>query len=76
VGFLVALWALWILCGILAYGITLGYFYGEFPENLAYDQIVSKRSRLAITMAAAGPSGLLVSYFGSGRVRHGLRFRA
>jgi hypothetical protein len=57
---------LWIACGINNWGITLGYFCGEFPRQ-------SRRSNygIAALMAIGGPFGTMISALLSNFAEHG-----
>ncbi len=70
-------WALlavfWAICGVVAYGLTLGYFQREFV-------ILGEKTRpgnvvLAVLMCLIGPMGLAVAFFSSGFGHHGFRWR-
>ena len=61
----------WISCGVLAYGLTLGDFEGQY-QRPAFDHRV-----IAGFMAFFGPFGLLAAVFSiitGGGFRHGLRW--
>ena len=64
---------IWVICGILAYGITFGYFQRKFP-------LLAKRSYMedagfATIIGIFGVVGLLLSVCLSGFCRYGLKFR-
>jgi len=61
----------WVVCGILAYGIEMGYLWGEF--NLL-SELWRSFIVLSIFMGVCGPIGLIVSLSLSGFGRHGLKF--
>lgn len=48
---------IWIVSGILTYGLLVGHFQGKYP-TLAYDNRISDRV-FAFIMCLAGPLGLL-----------------
>lgn len=63
----------WAVCGILAYGLTLGYFQREFVvlgEKTRAGNVV-----LALLMFLIGPIGLIVAFLSSGFGHHGFRWR-
>lgn len=63
----------WIICGVLAYGLTFGYFQREYPY------VAEKNRALYISfslfVAAAGPIGLGVAIVKSDFAKHGLKYR-
>lgn len=59
--------AAWIVCGVLAYGITFADFQAKAPEQGHHE--------FAIVMASGGPVGLLVSLVASDYAKHGLQWR-
>lgn len=63
----------WIICGFLAYGITLACF--QRSRTLTAKDYFYTDSSFAVLMALNGPVGLLVSFFLSGFARHGLMYR-
>lgn len=63
----------WIVCGVLAYGLTFAYFQDNWPA-LAWSHRVGDRV-IASTFFLMGPGGLFVAFVGS-RCRYGLRYRA
>ena len=62
----------WLICSVLAYGITLGYFLGKFKNNSMEDKGIYVL--IAILYALLGPVGVFLSYFMSGFAEHGLKF--
>ena len=64
---------IWIVCGILGYGITLAYFQRKYPMTAqeAYEADCGFSAAIAIT----GPLGLIVALASSGWVRHGFQWR-
>lgn len=62
----------WIACGVLAYGITYGYFQREFP-TIAYES-QKDDSAMALVFGALGPFGVLLSFVLSGFAKHGLKW--
>lgn len=74
----------WFGCGFLAYGITLAHFQGYYIDkffingNLLdwYEHMFLKEDKItALVIALAGPIGLGVAYFLSGRAKYGLRYK-
>lgn len=59
--------AAWIMCGALNWGITLGYFCGEFPTHLH-----RRHYGIAGFMALMGPLGTVVTTLLSNFWQHGL----
>jgi hypothetical protein len=57
---------LWAACGVFNWGVTIGYFSGEFPN-------IPHRSHYGIAAftAAAGPVGTISSFFMSNLYQHG-----
>lgn len=64
---------IWIICGILTYGIHFGYFQRKYPE-LA-EKNYKKDMGDAILFGLTGPIGLCVSFLESGMAEHGLKFK-
>lgn len=62
--------AAWIACGVVAYGITLGYFRHEYPQP---DE--KGHEGIASLMALVGPIGLIVSVVNSDIAKHGMKFK-
>ena len=62
--------AFWIVCGILGYGATIGYFENEYPT------VPGGNEPFAVVVAAGGPLGLLVAWVMSGGFRHGFQWRS
>lgn len=60
----------WVLCGVLAYGITFGYFTREYPRSNPREHIA-----ISVVMAVSGPFGLVNSIICSRLVEHGIRYR-
>lgn len=65
----------WIVCGILAYGITYGYFHREYPLINHEKDIKRTTFFISIVQAMAGPIGLVVSIFSSKFIKHGMKFK-
>jgi hypothetical protein len=63
----------WIICGILAYGLTLGYFQREYP--VIADADYAGDAGRALVFGCAGPLGLMIALPCSGFGRHGLMWR-
>lgn len=73
-GWLLAIIALWIVCGVVAYGGTLAYWWRAFPgehNNLKWrtDQ------GYALFIAGFGPLGLWISGLMSGFFYYGFLYR-
>lgn len=64
---------MWLLCGILAMGVTIGYFQNEYPLSAAgnYDGDL----RLGMVYMVFGPIGLFAAFFQSRFAVHGLQYR-
>ncbi len=62
--------AVWILCGVIAYGRTFAHFQRKYPTLAA--EYVDEDQIFALAMAAIGPFGLLISLIMG---RHGMMFR-
>lgn len=60
----------WLICGVLTFGITLAYFTREYPGLTDRGDVV-----FALCLSVIGPLGLLVSVLMSGGVKHGLCFK-
>jgi len=61
----------WIACGVLSYGITVGYFVNKFMV-LRED---GGTYRLAVGLALLGPISLPIIFFLSEKIKYGIRFR-
>ena len=63
----------WIICGVLAYGITFGHFHRNHPSiaEKNYRQNMS----FSVGIGLIGPIGLIVIFFHSGFAEHGLKFK-
>lgn len=59
----------WIVCGLLAYGITYGYLATEIPLLDLLNRAI------AGFVGIIGPVGLVISFIGSRGCRHGLMYR-
>ena len=70
---LIVLLLAWIPCGVLAYGLTLGFFQNRFA-SIAYKKRTADQV-LAATYAILGPIGLFVAALGSRFGAYGLRWR-
>lgn len=62
----------WLICGILAYGLTFAYFQRRWP-TLAEEGYWSDFS-LALLMGAIGPFGIGMNLL-MGRVRYGFKWK-
>ncbi|KKN17815.1 hypothetical protein LCGC14_0961970 [marine sediment metagenome] len=60
----------WVLCGFLAYGLTLAHFQRIYPELADRDREVDRHR--AFFMAFTGPIGLITALILS---RHGFMWR-
>lgn len=69
----IAVAAIWIVCGVLAYGLAFAHYQGEFA--LSAEKRVSTDQAFAWIMATLGPVGLLTELC-SGGTAHGLKFRS
>ncbi len=63
----------WLVCGILGYGITFGDMQGSFP-TIAEDGY-RRHFTFAVFIGLLGPAGLIVSFFMSSFVEHGLKWK-
>lgn len=54
--------AAWFGCGFLAYGLTLAYFWREYPINAEHRRGV--HHAFAALMFVSGPFGLFTALFG------------
>ena len=61
---------IYIVCGILAYGLTFAYFQRKWPEQAELRR--EGDAMLALQTALAGPIGLMVAAKG---FKYGLLFR-
>lgn len=63
---------LWTICGIFAYGLTLGYMRNKYMEygKLFYWSDVE----FSLEIALFGPIGLIYAYFKSEKGKYGLKF--
>jgi hypothetical protein len=64
---------IWILCGILAYGIMFADSQRRYPL-LANDDYREDMAN-SVLLGLFGPIGLLTALFSSGFARYGLKFR-
>ena len=62
-----------VFCGILAYGMSLGFLKKEYPEKEEEDKI--KDIVFSIFFGLCGIGGLIGVYFGSKLGKHGFRFK-
>ena len=83
-----AIIAAWLGCGVVAYGLTIAYFAGEFVtlyepghykyEPLSEEYIAGKwrnLRRLALFTASIGPIGAGIAFLMSSCGKYGLRFQ-
>jgi ABC-type transporter Mla maintaining outer membrane lipid asymmetry permease subunit MlaE len=63
----------WVVCGVMAYGITFGHFQNRWPElaEKERDIDIARAKSIAVT----GPIGLVVSFFASGCCHWGFKWR-
>lgn len=68
---------LWICCGIVAFGVTHGYFCGAYPSGskTALDYDCADNRHFAAAFALGGPISLVISYVVGGFAAHGMRFK-
>ncbi len=71
-GLALAVLLVWLICGILAYGLTFAYFQRQYP-TLAETEYESD-FRFALSAGMAGPIGLGVCLL-SGDWRHGFKWK-
>lgn len=69
---LIAIIAIWIVCGILAYGLTFAYFQREFP--LSSDTGYCGDCGVALLMCLLGLIGLII-HLVLGNCKHGFKWR-
>lgn len=62
----------WLGCGVLAYGLTYGYFMRHWRRD-AYDRRY-EHIPLAVAVGLMGPLGVTVAYLMGERAHHGLLF--
>lgn len=62
---------IWILCGVLSYGISLAYFQRQYP-SLA-KECYREDVRDSLVMSSIGPFGLLSTLLVFG-TKHGVMF--
>lgn len=60
--FLLVFLIVWVLCGWLAYGFTLGFWSTAYPEQTYNDRGVKTDTSICIGAALMGPIGLLVNF--------------
>lgn len=64
-----AFFLVWAVCGVLAYGITLAYFQGQYPR------VRDKGDWYAgLVPGLAGPIGLFIAVLFSQGCKHGIKF--
>jgi len=65
----------WVVCGLWTYGISLAYFWREWPtlHDVPSEWRVSRN--VAIFVSLFGLVGLIVLFFSSRFMRHGFLFR-
>lgn len=64
---------LYVVCGVLAYGLCLAYFQRNWP-SLAKEEF-KKDSHKALRLSAFGFFGIAVAFIGSEGCRCGLMYR-
>ena len=64
---------IWVICGILAYGISFAHWQREYP-TLA-ESSYREDMGFSILWIPLGPLGLIITYFLSGFAEHGLKFK-
>lgn len=62
----------WIMCGVLAFGLTLAHFENQFPQFAYKDR--RGNLTLAFAILVGGPLGLISALLGGG-IKYGLRFK-
>lgn len=62
--------SLWILCGVLAYGISFAYWQRKCPASEWRED-----SAFSFLYACFGPIGLSVAFVASGYAQYGLLYR-
>jgi len=68
---LILLLAVWVICGVLEYGLCFGFFQREYPILAEEDRGDDKRR--AFIAAMSGPIGLLSSLL-LGHYKHGFKY--
>jgi len=63
----------WVICGILAYGITFADFHYSYP--LIAEERRWYYIKFSILFGLLGPFGLFASFLGSKFAKHGLKFK-
>lgn len=67
----------WLVCSVLAYGLTLNYFHNEFKDVLDTRSARRGNIKFALSMSLAGPISLLIAFsdFKSDRTPRRLMFK-
>jgi hypothetical protein len=73
---LILLALLWALCGVLAYGINVAYFWHSYPIlQTKPGHFRTLSGEAALICGLFGPIALLAEFFSSGFAMHGLMYR-
>jgi len=70
---LLAVALVWVICGVLAYGITLAHLQRSFPDQASANY--REDCVLALLVALLGPWGCAAAIFTTGFGARGLMFR-
>jgi len=65
--------ALWVICGVLSYGITFAFYQKQFP-TIAKEHYDAHKS-FATKMAMFGPINLLAALIVYGGYKHGFKWK-
>lgn len=63
---------IWVICGILAYGLTFAYFQREFSVSSGVDYFIY--CGVATYMGILGPIGLII-HLTLGNCKHGFKWK-
>jgi hypothetical protein len=65
--------SVWVMCGILAYGVTFAHMQGKYPTLAEEDYWTDMR--FSVLIGLCGPVSLLVVLCFSGFAQHGFKLR-
>lgn len=63
---------LWMVCGVIGFGLCLGYFQGRWPQ-FAWRGRVSHVG-LSMFVSLSGPVGMIMAYWRSNYAQYGLNY--
>jgi len=64
---------IWVICGVLAYGICFGYLQRKFPDIA--EEEYRRDMGTSVLFGFGGPITLSVLFFMTGFAEHGLKFK-